>query len=80
MAKENLCDRVGEHVADLTDRGRLAVTEALMLAEKSSDGSLSMFHFGGVILRNCLGSEEDVIVLSDSVNDALQIIAARNQH
>lgn len=76
MAKKNLADRVGEVIAPLDDRRRLAVTKAMMIAESSGDGSLSMFQFGKCVIENALPDDDaDVMALSDATNRRLAEIA-----
>lgn len=71
-----LRDRVGEFVCDLTDRRRLAVAKALMIAEASGDGSLTQYQFGMCVIENALpDDDDDVMALSDATNRRLAEIA-----
>lgn len=69
-----LRDRVGEVVCDLTDRRRLAVTRAIMVAEANS-GTLTQYQFGMCVIENALDDEQDVMDLSDATNLRLAQIA-----
>ena len=77
MAKKKetaLRDRVGEFVCDLTDRRRLAVTRAIMIAE-ANGGALTQYQFGMCVIENALDDEQDVMDLSDATNRRLAEIA-----
>ena len=77
MAKKKetaLRDRVGEFVCDLSDRRRLAVTRALMIAE-ANGGALTQYQFGMCVIENALDDEQDVMDLSDATDLWLAQIA-----
>lgn len=76
MAEKNtaLRDRVGVHTPDLTDRRRLAVTRAIMIAE-ANGGALTQYQFGMCVIENALDDEQDVMDLSDAANRRLAEIA-----
>ena len=72
---EKLSERVGTFTPDLDDRRRLAVTEALMVAEKKN-GNLFLNDFGTCVLHNAIeNNDDDVIALSDSTTRRLNQIA-----
>lgn len=72
---EKLSERIGTFTPDLDDRRRLAVTEALMIAEKNN-GNLFLGDFGTCVLHNAIeNNDDDVIALSDSTTRRLNQIA-----
>ena len=72
---EKLSERIGTFTPDLEDRRRLAVSEALMIAEKNN-GALYLGDFGTCVLHNAIeNNDNDVIALSDSTTKRLNQIS-----